>query len=114
VLDDPFSDLDPHAADRLRSDLRNLAETRGSAVLLTTGRPREAFGIADRLAILFEGRILEEGDPAALSAGARFGYTTGFLQALPRAGARRPLPGEERIRPEAIREARGQVPEASA
>ena len=53
----------------------------GKTVLLTTHYLDEAQALADRVAIIKDGRILAEGPPAALGAGAG---------ALPRRLARRP------------------------
>lgn len=106
VLDAPFADLDRCAAVDFRSDLRRLADRRGMAVLLATGRPLEALGFADRLAILFEGRLLETGAPDELAAAPRCAYTAAFLNALPKPGGRRRPAGEAPVPPDAIREAR--------
>lgn len=60
-LDEPFSALDPPTREVLLEDLgRILAETRLTAVFATHDRT-EAARLANRLAVMKEGRILQEG-----------------------------------------------------
>ncbi len=63
LLDEPFSGLDPS----LRSDLRDVAlaaikEARATAIFVTH-HADEALLVADRLAVLREGRVLQEASP---------------------------------------------------
>lgn len=66
LLDEPFSSLDQ----RLRVEMRELAlellREEGTAVVLVTHDPDEAMMMADRIAIMREGRILQEGAPLDL------------------------------------------------
>ncbi len=66
LLDEPFSSLDQ----RLRVEMRELAldllREEATAVLLVTHDPDEAMMMADRIAIMREGRILQEGAPLDL------------------------------------------------
>lgn len=66
LLDEPFSSLDQ----RLRAEMRELAldllREAGAAVVLVTHDPDEAMMMADRIAIMREGRILQEGAPLDL------------------------------------------------
>ena len=66
LLDEPFSSLDQ----RLRAEMREftldlLAET-GTTVILVTHDPDEAMMMADRIAVMDRGRILQEGTPMDL------------------------------------------------
>jgi len=63
LLDEPFSGLDPS----LRSELRDvalaaIAEARATAIFVTH-HADEALLVADRLAVLREGRVLQEASP---------------------------------------------------
>jgi len=64
-LDEPTTGLDPEARIEVWRVVRDLAD-RGTAVLLTTQYLDEAEQIADRLAILHEGRIIANGTLAEL------------------------------------------------
>src|SRR3546814_9035087 len=59
-LDEPTTGLDPHARLEVWQSVRDLAEG-GTTVLLTTQYLEEAEQLADRIAILHEGRILVDG-----------------------------------------------------
>lgn len=66
LLDEPLSALDTGLRRRLAEDLsRILGETHTTAVYVTHDH-QEAYTIADRVAILAEGRLLQLDDPEAL------------------------------------------------
>ena len=66
-LDEPTTGLDPHARLEVWQSVRELAR-RGTTVLLTTQYLDEAEQLAERIAILREGRILVNGTLAELKA----------------------------------------------
>ncbi len=66
-LDEPTTGLDPHARLEVWQSVRTLARG-GTTVLLTTQYLDEAEHLADRIAILHEGRILVNGTLAELKA----------------------------------------------
>ncbi len=65
VLDEPTTGLDPQARIEVWRTVRQLAD-RGATVLLTTQQLDEAEHLADRVAILDQGRILVNGTVAEL------------------------------------------------
>lgn len=65
LLDEPTTGLDPQARRLLWSLLQALKKN-GLTVLLTTHYMEEAAILCDRLVIMYEGRILEEGTPEQL------------------------------------------------
>ncbi len=64
-LDEPTTGLDPTARAGMWDMIRDLAAD-GTAILLTTQYLEEADELADRVAVLAEGRVLDEGTPAEL------------------------------------------------
>ncbi len=64
LLDEPFTSLDTPTKAELLGDLRGVIENERCAVLFVTHDRHEASLLADRVAILHEGRILEEGPMA--------------------------------------------------
>ena len=68
-LDEPTTGFDPAARRAAWGTIRSLKEL-GKTVLLTTHYLDEAQALADRVAIIKDGRILAEGPPSALGAGA--------------------------------------------
>lgn len=65
LLDEPFSGLDGDLRAEVRqSVLAGLREAQ-TTVLIVTHDPKEAMLMGDRLALMSQGRILQEGEPAA-------------------------------------------------
>lgn len=64
LLDEPLSALDRGLRERLATDLRGILTRTGTTALLVTHDHDEALTIADRIAVMRAGRILQEG-PAA-------------------------------------------------
>ena len=61
LLDEPLSDLDVVLRRDLLSFLRELLKERGVPALYVTHDPREAIAVADRAAILDDGRVIQSG-----------------------------------------------------
>lgn len=61
LLDEPFDDLDEAARAALSADLRRAVEERGLAAVLVTHDLRQALLLADRVAVLCDGRLLQLG-----------------------------------------------------
>ncbi|MFP5256057.1 MAG: ABC transporter ATP-binding protein [Acidimicrobiia bacterium] len=64
LLDEPFGALDRPLRERLAADVRRIAHQLGLTVVAVTHDHREAFALADRVAVLDAGRILRIGRPA--------------------------------------------------
>ncbi len=67
-LDEPTTGLDPMSRISLWDEVRRLNDERGTTVFLTTQYLEEADQLADRIGIIDHGRIVKEGEPAALKA----------------------------------------------
>jgi ABC-2 type transport system ATP-binding protein len=72
-LDEPTTGFDPEARRAAWDTIRSLREL-GTTVLLTTHYLDEAQALADRVAIIKDGRILAEGAPAQLGVGSAARY----------------------------------------
>jgi thiamine transport system ATP-binding protein len=64
LLDEPLSALDAGLRERLASDLRDILHAAGTTALMVTHDHEEAFAVADRLAVMRGGRIVQQGDIA--------------------------------------------------
>jgi iron(III) transport system ATP-binding protein len=66
LLDEHFSSLDSRLRDRIRDDTLHLLKSLGAGTLLVTHDPEEAMFMADRIALMREGRIVQMGTPREL------------------------------------------------
>ena len=57
LLDEPFSNLDPDMAGRMRQELHDLLRRTKTTTVLVTHDHDEAFAMADRIAVLNHGRL---------------------------------------------------------
>ncbi len=66
LLDEPFGALDPLVRKEIRSWLRGLHDRLGLTSILVTHDQEEALEVADRIAVLRDGRLQQVGTPQAL------------------------------------------------
>lgn len=66
LLDEPISHLDAKLRHRLRADIRTLLKSREAPALWMTPDGLEALSVADKVAVLIDGRIAQVGTPAAI------------------------------------------------
>lgn len=66
LLDEPLSNLDPALRQAMRDDLRAMLRRVGVPALFVTHDQEDAFAIADRIALLRKGKLLQCGTPEEL------------------------------------------------
>lgn len=71
LLDEPLSALDRALRERLAGDLAGILRAAGTTALLVTHDVDEAYAVADRVALVREGRIVQEGTVADVDAAPR-------------------------------------------
>ena len=83
LLDEPLSALDRGLRERLAHDLRDILVAAGTTALLVTHDQEEAFAVADRMALMRHGRLVQAGTvdevwhaPADAEAARFLGYAT--------------------------------------
>ncbi|WP_119165666.1 ABC transporter ATP-binding protein [Algihabitans albus] len=122
LLDEPFSGLDQRLRHDVRDETLHVLEAAGTATLMVTHDPEEAMFMADRIALMDQGRLIQVGAPDRLYfhpvnafAAEFFGEINrlpGRVEAervltplgpLPAEGLRDGQPVEVLVRPEAIR-----------
>ncbi len=63
LMDEPFSGLDNRLRDGIRDETLAVLKAEGAAVLLVTHEPDEAMRMADEIALMRDGRIVQRGAP---------------------------------------------------
>jgi iron(III) transport system ATP-binding protein len=63
LLDEPLSNLDARLRRSMREEIRSLCKSFGLTTIYVTHDQKEALGIADRLAVMRAGRVLQVGTP---------------------------------------------------
>ena len=66
LLDEPFSNVDATLRRALREDARRALRQSGSIAVIVTHDPEEALELADRVAVLDDGRIVQVGTPETI------------------------------------------------
>ena len=66
LLDEPFGALDALTRQEMQTEFLRLRDQLGKTMLLVTHDLREAFRLADRVAVMRAGRVLQVGTPAEL------------------------------------------------
>ena len=66
LLDEPFSNLDAELRASVREDVRQILREAGMTAVLVTHDQEEALSIADRVAVMLEGKIVQDGSPQEL------------------------------------------------
>ncbi len=80
LLDEPFGALDPVSRAELQREFRGLQQRLGKTALFVTHDVREAFRVADRIALLADGALVALETPAQFAASAH-PAVRGFLAA---------------------------------
>ena len=63
LMDEPFSGLDDRLRDEVRDETFSLLRSEDAAVLMVTHDPQEAMKVADEIALMRDGKILQRGAP---------------------------------------------------
>jgi putative spermidine/putrescine transport system ATP-binding protein len=79
LLDEPLSALDAAVRDQLRVEIRKLQRSVGITTLFVTHDQHEAMAIADRIAVMEHGSIVQLGPPAEVYTRPRTAFVSAFL-----------------------------------
>ncbi|MFC5829832.1 ABC transporter ATP-binding protein [Nonomuraea insulae] len=94
IGDEPISALDASAQSQVARLMRDLAVESGAGLLFISHDLSVVRLIADRIAVMYLGRIVEVGDTAEVWAGPRHPYTQALLGAVPKPDGMGVLPAE--------------------
>jgi peptide/nickel transport system ATP-binding protein len=87
IADEPTTALDVSIQAQIIQLLKRLARERGTAVMLITHDMGVIAETADRVAVLYAGRVAEIGPVREVVRNARHPYTEGLMGAIPKIGA---------------------------
>src|SRR5215475_13677334 len=88
IADEPTTALDATIRAQILELLRDLSATTGTALLLITHDFGVVNEVADRVAVMYAGQIVEQGTRVELLGRPRHPYTQGLLRSIPKAEAR--------------------------
>ncbi|WP_417488293.1 ATP-binding cassette domain-containing protein [Maricaulis sp.] len=80
LMDEPFSALDPITRDALQQDFRDLQGELGFAAVMVTHDMAEALIMADEVAVMRDGRIIQQGAPHTLMHAPADDYVSDLLE----------------------------------
>lgn len=66
LLDEPFSALDQELRTRLREDVKRILKAENATAILVTHDQEEALSLAEKVAVLRDGRIIQAGAPTEI------------------------------------------------
>ncbi|HSQ23278.1 MAG TPA: ABC transporter ATP-binding protein, partial [Pyrinomonadaceae bacterium] len=108
IADEPTTALDVTIQAQVLELLNNLRRTRDLAVLLITHDLGVVAEVADRVAVMYTGKIVEESPVEELFARPKHPYTEGLLRSVPK------LTAKDVIKAERLQTIEGTVPKATA
>ena len=79
LLDEPLSSLDRGLRERLAGELHDILRAAGATAMLVTHDQEEAFAVADKMAVMRDGRIVQSGTLDEVWSGPVDGWTAQFL-----------------------------------
>ena len=86
LLDEPFSGLDARLREQVRDETLHVLKRNGAATMLVTHDPEEAMFLADRIALMRAGRIVQIGSPIDLYTRPADSYAASFFGEVNRLG----------------------------
>jgi polar amino acid transport system ATP-binding protein len=81
LFDEPTSALDPELGLEVLAVMRQLAD-QGMTMIVVTHEIHFAADVADRLIVMADGRIIEQGDPKSVISNPQVDRTRTFLSAI--------------------------------
>jgi iron(III) transport system ATP-binding protein len=79
LLDEPLSNLDARLRLHMRSELRSLVKSTGATAVYVTHDQKEALSMADRVAVMRDGKVMQVGTPRELYHRPRSLFVADFL-----------------------------------
>jgi oligopeptide/dipeptide ABC transporter ATP-binding protein len=97
IADEPTASLDPSTQQEILGQFRVLRQKLNLAMILITHNPVVLAGLAERILVLYAGRIAEMGPAEQVLASPQHPYTQALLQCLPPRIAEKPFPRKSKL-----------------
>jgi spermidine/putrescine ABC transporter ATP-binding subunit len=81
LLDEPLGSLDPHLRTEMQAEIRRLQQTLAITAIMVTHDQEEAMTMADRIALLHEGRLQQIGTPREIYEAPASAFVARFIGA---------------------------------
>lgn len=79
LLDEPFSQVDAILKNQLRADIKHLAKSTGLTVILVSHDATDGLFMADRIVIVKDGTLIQQGEPRKVYNEPKVAYTAKML-----------------------------------
>jgi ABC-type Fe3+/spermidine/putrescine transport system ATPase subunit len=79
LMDEPLSALDKNLRERMRLEIKRLQKQLGITVIFVTHDQEEALVMADRIAVMEQGKLVQQGSPRELYEKPKNAFVAGFL-----------------------------------
>ncbi|MEO6435910.1 MAG: ABC transporter ATP-binding protein [Tepidisphaeraceae bacterium] len=79
LLDEPLSNLDAKLRHEMRAEIRRICKTAGFTTIYVTHDQKEALSVADRIAVLDHGKLVQVGTPSDLYHKPRSAFVAEFI-----------------------------------
>jgi iron(III) transport system ATP-binding protein len=79
LLDEPLSNLDAKLRHEMRSEIRRICKESGFSTVYVTHDQKEALSVADRIAVMNDGKVVQVGAPALLYRRPRTSFVADFI-----------------------------------
>ncbi len=89
IADEPTTALDVTVQAQIFDLLRELQRDKGTAILMITHDMGAVAEMADRVMVMYAGRVIEQGTTAQVLGAPRHPYTQGLIECLPELGSSR-------------------------
>ena len=83
IADEPTTALDVSIQGQIIHEVKKLCRSSGTALIWITHDLAVVAGLADRIAVMYAGRIVEEGSTAEVIRAPRHPYTRGLIESVP-------------------------------
>ena len=82
LLDEPLANLDTNLREEMRAELRRIQRETGTTMIAVTHDQAEALSLSDRILVMDQGRIVQQGAPHEIFERPAAGFVAGFLGAV--------------------------------